>query len=134
MEEEEEEEALEEGQEESNEIEKEKEPKYRIDVQITFNDKNGEVAGKWFITGFSAPDERLYVTDVATSVGNKEEPPAHSFPLSEFPEGVQDRIYDYLDEIKVDDSLASFVRDYAEEQNSGTSIDFFKTMSKFMSL
>eukprot|EP01115_Flamella_aegyptia_P002754 TRINITY_DN1385_c0_g1_i1.p1 TRINITY_DN1385_c0_g1~~TRINITY_DN1385_c0_g1_i1.p1 ORF type:complete len:152 (+),score=57.64 TRINITY_DN1385_c0_g1_i1:475-930(+) len=105
----------------------------KLDIEMSFKGKDGKVVGRWFLSGFAASDERLYVTDTATVLGEAEDPPLNAFSFEDFSDDFQDRIYDYLDEMCVDDQLAQFARDYCRDYSTISSMHLFDTLKKLFS-
>lgn len=137
-EEEEFEEESEEGKEEDNVSENENEDakKLTIEVELAFYNKEGKIEGRWIFGGFSGRDNRLYISDMGTCEGEAEpsEIQLQSFPMNDFSEEMQDKIYDLLDELKLDDKLAAFIRQYVLQNASQSSVQFLQRVRKFMSL
>ncbi len=63
----------------------------------------------------------------------REEGTLNSIEMEAFDEDMQDRIYDLLDTLHVDDNLADFVRQYAAQQAAHSSISFLNDLKAFLS-
>lgn len=95
------EENVEEGEAEEHEDDAPKE--VGVDVHIQVADKSGKPKGEFVIRGFAGVDNRLY----AESVEIDGAAPLDWYALQD---DTQDRLYDLLDAVGVDDQLSLFVK------------------------
>jgi len=102
--------------------------KQALTSEIAFGDKEG----KWILSGFAGKDNRLYIEDMSIShAKTKEEEDEESLealPFETLSDDLQDRIYDLLDEVNVDDQLAHFVKQYSLEAETKSAIKFFENL------
>jgi len=102
--------------------------KQALTIEIAFADKEG----KWVLSGFAGKDNRLYIEDMSIShAKTKEEEDEESLealPFETLSDDLQDRIYDLLDEVNVDDQLAHFVKQYCAEAETKSAIKFFENL------
>ncbi len=69
------------------------------------------------------------------SVAQGDEAPEQSLdalPFESLTDELQDRIYDYLDEVAVDDQLAHFVKHYTAECETKSAVKFLENLKDFM--
>jgi len=100
--------------------------KQSLQVEVAFSDKKS----KWVLGGFAGKDNRLYIEDMSIAhqaektetVDNasttNEPTPLEALPFESLSDELQDRIYDFLDEVHVDDQLAHFVKYYTAESET----------------
>jgi len=103
--------------------------KQTVQIEISFTDKKG----KWVLGGFAGKDNRLYIEDM--SIAHGDEAPDQSLealPFESLSDELQDRIYDFLDEVAVDDQLAHFVKYYTAESETKSAVRFLENLKNFM--
>jgi len=89
-----------------------------FEASITFNNKQGEPKGKVLLAGEVAADCRIYVSEIQAHkdlVASEDK--ETMFPTARFEtltQDFQDRMYDLLDEVGIDDKMGTFVRYYAD--------------------
>jgi len=116
--------------------------KHPMRADIAILDKQGKTKGTFSFQGVAGSDGRLYVdmivctTDVPKAVPGSEETMFDSnAPQLEFDslsQDMQDKIYDLLDEVGIDDNMAVFVQDYVEQSTSRIQRDFMENMKKVL--
>jgi len=104
---------------------------------LTFLDKQGKPKGKWALNAFSGENDRLFVESMATppetpqiptiekssaektvaaakpvELGEEEMEDYNVFEFDNMTQQFQDKVYDFLDVLGIDDQLAQFVRQY----------------------
>jgi len=122
-------------------------------IELTFTDKQGKPKGKWTLNAFSGENNRLFVETMATppetrqipavekdsaekpavEVGEEETGDYNVFEFDNMTQQFQDKVYDFLDVLGIDDQLALFVRQYPTRYESKCQIEFLQTIKKFMS-
>jgi len=117
--------------------------KTNIGVDVKFTNPDGSFKGRWLLHGFAGKDNRLYISDMAIvkdenpTVPSKEDedtPPQHPMiPFDSLSDDMQDRLYDFLDEVGVDDRLANFVKNFliqAEVKQANKFLEELKALMK----
>jgi len=86
-------------------------------------DKEGKEKANFHITGFAGVDDRLYIQEMIC--GNGKETEESSYVIFEdLSDGMQDRIYDWLDELGLDDRMAHFVKSMVAKEKKDSDITF----------
>jgi len=116
--------------------------KHPMRADISILDKQGKPKGMVSLNGVAGSDGRLYVdmivctTDIPKALpGSQETVFDTNAPQLEFDslsQDMQDKIYDLLDEVGIDDSMAVFVQDYVEQSNSRVQREFMENMKKVL--
>jgi len=107
-------------------------PTQNFTVNISFRNKEGKVKGHWELVCYSGTDNRLYVHAMHTRKESEPESPDTVFLFDALEQDEQDKIYDFLDEIYVDDRLAHFVKYSVLESNRREDIRFFESLKSFL--
>jgi len=127
-------------------------------IELTFLDKQGKPKGKWALNAFSGENDRLFVESMATppetpqiptiekasaektvaaakpvELGEEEMEDYNVFEFDNMTQQFQDKVYDFLDVLGIDDQLAQFVRQYPSRYESKSQMEFLQTIKKFMS-
>jgi len=106
--------------------------KQSVQIEVAFNDKKG----KWVLGGFAGKDNRLYIEDMSIAPSAEEatssEQSLEAIPFESLSDELQDRIYDYLDEVAVDDQLAHFVKYYTAECETKSAVKFLENLKDLM--
>jgi len=114
--------------------------KQSIQVEVAFSDKKS----KWILGGFAGKDNRLYIEDMSiaqqpekveaaeSAVATNDAPPLEALPFESLSDELQDRIYDFLDEVHVDDQLAHFVKFYTAESETKSAVKFLQNLKELM--
>jgi hypothetical protein len=66
-------------------------------------------------------------------LGEEEMEDYNVFEFDNMTQQFQDKVYDFLDVLGIDDQLAQFVRQYPSRYESKSQIEFLQTIKKFMS-
>jgi len=104
----------------------------RIELTIHGKGKEKEKEGTFHLEGFSGIDNRLYINEILVEkTGDKE---ASHCVFDDLSDEIQDRIYDYLDSLEVDDKLALFVKQIVARKRSESDINFLKKFKQLISV
>lgn len=83
--------------------------KHAVEIELTVQGKQkGQREGSFYLEGFAGVDNRLYLDEIVVEKEGDEE--ASFCIFDDLSDEIQDRIYDYLDSLGVDDKLALFVK------------------------
>eukprot|EP01114_Cavostelium_apophysatum_P017011 TRINITY_DN495_c0_g1_i1.p1 TRINITY_DN495_c0_g1~~TRINITY_DN495_c0_g1_i1.p1 ORF type:complete len:301 (-),score=80.84 TRINITY_DN495_c0_g1_i1:138-1040(-) len=119
-----------------------------FEAEIIFNDKQGEPKGGFILTGEVGEDCRVYVNDLQASTDikkhminsrqseeeSKKQPKV--LPVATFDklnQDFQDRVYDLLDEVGIDDKMGSFIRYHADTFEDKQSVEVMENIRKILS-
>jgi len=113
--------------------------KHGVAINIIFHE-GGNVKGRWHMTGFAGEDNRLYVEEMRTVIGetgknaqgNDAIEDVNPTIFDELNNDLQDRIYDFLDELSVDDRVAHYAKAYVVEYKNKTDIGFLNNLKTLM--
>jgi hypothetical protein len=135
--------------------------KHSLEIDIRINDKEGKPKGQIHMYGFAGLDDRLYVNEMLTLVGTPKDlrplPVAQTKPqeqaqsqeqaktqpkepedegsmvvFDDLSTAMQDRIYDYLDELGVDDRMAHFIKVTVARERKESDIAFLNTFKEII--
>jgi len=118
--------------------------KHSMEIDIRINDKEGKPKGQIHVYGFAGLDDRLYVNEMVSNVGapkpapkdeEDEEKQAEDVSMVIFDDlstVMQDRIYDYLDELGVDDRMAHFVKVTVARERKESDIAFLNNFKEIL--
>jgi len=114
--------------------------KHGLSINLIFHEGEGVVKGRWHLVGFAGEDNRLYVEEMRAVMGEVGKTAEGADAIEEvqptlFDElnnDLQDRIYDFLDELGVDDRVAHFAKAYVVEYKNRTDIGFLNTLKTLM--
>jgi len=111
--------------------------KHNIQIEIAFKNTDGSTKGKWSMAGYAGKDNRLYITDMAVNKGDEPtqidpDIPTQMIPFETLSDDLQDRLYDFLDEVGVDDQMAHFVKQYLIESEVKMASGFLQNLRDLM--
>jgi len=115
--------------------------KHNLHIEVAFKNPEGSVKGRWTLTGYAGKDNRLYISDMAINKGEvattedaegAEGAPLAMVPFETLSDDLQDRLYDFLDEIGVDDQLAHFVKQHLVEAEVKQASGFLQDLKDLM--
>lgn len=125
-----------------NEDGKDEELSYKtnLNIEVQFKNKDGSHKGKWILSGFAGKDNRLYINDMgidktepkAVVEDPESEIPQNMVPFETLSDDMQDRLYDFLDEVGVDDQLAHFVKQYLIQAEVKQASNFLEELKNLM--
>jgi len=120
-------------------------------IELTFLDKEAKSKGKWAINAFSGENDRLFIESMAmppavtegTTEGTTTEGDEvkeglnlqddyNVFEFDKMTQSFQDKIYDYLDVVGVDDQLSHFIRQYPVRFENKSQLEFLQNLKKLM--
>lgn len=109
-----------------------------LKADITFNNVDGTPKGVVSITGEVAADNRIYINQLQAlplAQGQKfDKMPDLPFSMFEaLSQDIQDRIYDLLDEVGIDDKMGSYIRFYSHTFEDRQSIAVLENINKIFS-
>jgi len=108
--------------------------KHSLEIDIRIADKQGKPKGKLHMYAFSGLDDRLYVNEMLcendVSVVTEEKKTYCVF--DDLSEAMQDRIYDYLDELGVDDRMAHFIKTTVSREKKESDIAFLTNFKEIL--
>jgi len=107
-------------------------------AEIVFKDKsNGDTKGTMTVHGELATDSRLYVNQFSavpkSATENQEEKMPALALFDRLNQDIQDRIYDLLDEIGIDDRMGEFVRHHTQVSEDLETIETLTNLNKLLS-
>eukprot|EP01119_Soliformovum_irregulare_P009238 TRINITY_DN2245_c0_g1_i1.p1 TRINITY_DN2245_c0_g1~~TRINITY_DN2245_c0_g1_i1.p1 ORF type:complete len:272 (-),score=80.63 TRINITY_DN2245_c0_g1_i1:149-964(-) len=97
-----------------------------VTITVHMGDK-GEIKMK----GFAGVDHRLYVRELEAKKAGQTGPVPSTF-LSELSGDLQDKVYDFLDTLGVDDNLAFFVKQEAIKDRTRSDVKFLNTFRELL--
>lgn len=98
--------------------------KQYLDIEITYSSRTGKSKGQLRVEGFAGKDNRLYIESM--SITREGEPKQPRIYFADLSDDMQDRIYEYLEEFHLDDSMAQFVKQQVARERSAEDIEFLK--------
>jgi len=102
-----------------------------VTIRITMKDNAGGAKGEIKMRGFAGVDHRLYVRELDAKKQGVESTP-HSTYLSELSGDLQDKVYDFLDNLGVDDNMAFFIKQEVIRDRSRADIKFLNTFRELL--
>jgi len=108
--------------------------KHSLEIDIRIQDKQGKPKGKLHLYGFAGLDDRLYVNEMLceNDVSVETEEKKTYCVFDDLSEVMQDRIYDYLDELGVDDRMAHFVKTTVVREKKESDIAFLTNFKEIL--
>jgi len=114
--------------------------KQSVNIEITFANK----PLKWILGGFAGKDNRLYIEDMSLATEEQTKkmadtnpmkdgiapPSVDAIPFESLADNLQDRIYDFLDEVAVDDQLAHFIKVYTVTAEAKVAVKFLENLKE----
>jgi len=117
--------------------------KQAVNIEVAFSNK----PLKWILGGFAGKDNRLYIEDMSLATEEQTKkmaetpvnpllkestapPSVDAIPFESLADNLQDRIYDFLDEIGVDDQLAHFIKVYTVTAEAKTAVKFLENLKE----
>jgi len=105
-----------------------------FNATISFNDAQGAYKGRVVFGGEVGGDSRLYVNEIQSTTAPKTEKEAIPAAIFEkLSQDIQDRMYDLLDEVGVDDKMGSYIRHFANNYEDSNSISVLENLKKVLS-
>lgn len=102
-----------------------------VTIRISMKDASGAAKGEIRMKGFAGVDHRLYVRELdAKKEGAANS--SHSTYLSELSGDLQDKVYDFLDNLGVDDNMAFFIKQEVIRDRSRSDIKFLNTFRELL--
>jgi len=110
--------------------------KHSMEIDIRIQDKDGKQKGKLHLYGFAGLDDRLYINEMLCESGpevaaNPNEKKSY-IVFDDLSDPMQDRIYDYLDELGVDDRMAHFVKTTVAREKKENDIAFLNNFKEIL--
>jgi len=106
-------------------------------AEVSFTDKQGNFKGRVTFSGEVGGDCRLYINELQSSTSPKTDQDKDKFqPTAIFErlsQDIQDRLYDLLDEVGIDDRLGSYIRYFADTYEDNNTIQVLENMKKIFS-
>lgn len=107
-------------------------------AEVTFNNMEGSPKGIMVINGEVSADNRIYINQLqalpVTSDKKVEKIPDLPFSMFEgLSQDIQDRIYDLLDEVGIDDKMGSYIRFYSNTFEDRQSVSVLQNLNKIFS-
>jgi len=115
--------------------------KQAVNIEVQFGSK----PTKWVLGGFAGKDNRLYIEDMSitteedhkkmaevTAANQSTAPSVDAIPFESLADNLQDRIYDFLDELAVDDQLAHFVKSYTMAAEAQSAVKFLENLKNLI--
>jgi len=115
-----------EGEDDAQKEEEDIQTTQAVTITIHMGDK-GEIKMK----GFAGVDHRLYVRELEAKKAGQTGPVPSTF-LSELSGDLQDKVYDFLDTLGVDDNLAFFVKQEAIKDRTRSDVRFLNTFRELL--
>lgn len=117
--------------------------KHSLEIDIRINDKEGKPKGQIHMYGFAGLDDRLYINEMLSNVGPPKEKKPTPENISEIDDinmvifddlstAMQDRVYDYLDELGVDDKMAHFIKVTVARERKESDIAFLNSFKEIL--
>jgi len=101
--------------------------KHSLEIDIRLTDKIGNPKGILHIYGFAGLDDRLYVNEMLCDSDIKADTNLEKksyINFDDLSDPMQDRIYDYLDELGVDDRMSHFIKTTVAREKTESDISF----------
>jgi len=111
---------------------------YPAEAHIVFLDKENHPKGTFTLSCEIGADNRVYINSLVSYPGPKKEfkdnedlPPTAIF--ENLNQEVQDRMYDLLDEIGIDDRMGAYLRQYCNRYDERETIEVLSNLQKIFS-
>jgi len=104
--------------------------KHSMEIDIRISDRDGNPKGILHMYGFAGLDDRLYINEMICDSDIKTENLEKKSLLTfdDLSDPMQDRIYDYLDELGLDDRMAHFVKTTVAREKIESDIAFLTNL------
>eukprot|EP01118_Nematostelium_gracile_P016347 TRINITY_DN6748_c0_g1_i1.p1 TRINITY_DN6748_c0_g1~~TRINITY_DN6748_c0_g1_i1.p1 ORF type:complete len:346 (-),score=107.31 TRINITY_DN6748_c0_g1_i1:102-1139(-) len=107
--------------------------KHSLEIDIRIEDRDGKPKGKLHLYGFAGLDDRLYINEMLCETGSTLTDDKKSYCVfDDLSDPMQDRIYDYLDELGVDDRMAHFVKSTVVREKKESDIAFLNNFKEIL--
>jgi len=108
--------------------------KHSLEIDIRIQDKQGVPKGKLHMYAFAGLDDRLYVNEMLceNDVSVQTEEKKSYCVFDDLSDAMQDRIYDYLDELGVDDRMAHFIKTTVAREKKESDIAFLTNFKEIL--
>jgi len=107
--------------------------KHAIQIELVVQGKQkGQKEGTFYLEGFAGVDNRLYLDEMVVQKEGEQE--ASFCIFDDLSDEIQDRIYDYLDSLGVDDKLALFVKQHVVRKKSESDVNFLKKFKQLITV
>jgi len=121
--------------------------KHSLEIDIRIHDKKDQPKGNFHLYGFAGLDDRLYINEMLCQTGdvatlNLTRNPSPSAVekdadktycvFDDLSDAMQDRIYDYLDELGVDDRMAHFIKTTVMREKKESDIAFLHNFKQIL--
>jgi len=110
--------------------------KHSMEVDIRVNDSKGNLKGILHLNGFAGLDDRFYVNEMTCEAAEMKEGKVEDkkslVTFDDLSDAIQDRIYDYLDELGVDDRMAHYVKTTVAREKKETDISFLNNLKEML--
>jgi len=92
--------------------------------------KKGMLRGVWKFSCTAGEDNRLYIDAMAVQHHGNDNP--EPVPFNELSPEFQDRVYDYMDTLNLDDKLALFAKQYVGHYSNNNQIELVSSIQKLL--
>jgi len=110
--------------------------KHSLEIDIRIQGKDAKLKGKLHLYAFAGLDDRLYINEMLceNDVTGTETPADKKTycVFDDLSDPMQDRIYDYLDELGVDDRMAHFVKTTVAREKKESDIAFLTNFKEIL--
>jgi len=98
--------------------------KHSLEIDIRMEDKWGKEKGKFHMFSFAGVDDRLYINEMVCENDLQNGENKSLIHFDDLSDPMQDRIYDWLDELGLDDRMAHFVKSTVAREKKESDIAF----------
>jgi len=119
--------------EDADKVKSEEKPKsiiYR--TELKFKNKEGEIKGAIMFTGEVGIDCRIYITDISAYEGTAPKNEGGLALFDRLGQDAQDKLYDLLDEVGVDDRMGSYMRFHVDSFEDRSTIEVMQLVQKIL--
>jgi hypothetical protein len=104
--------------------------KHALTAEINFLDNLGKFRGKWTMNGYAGEDQRLYIDTMQIDGKDGQ---SNKMNFDYLSHELQDKVYDLLDGLGIDDNLGKFTQDYVSHVSNVNDLTFLRGVKSLLS-